>query len=141
MAYSLSIRISIMLSFLMLEFTSIHAQEKISDAKSQWEKVSSPGVKLMMKSNKLDDTFISLMEDNGEYDLKVFDSAAYLKGLPEAREVIYKIMGISDYLITNSNVIKLPNSIQIDFQGTNLKKSKVKMYFCESHIFEKNIFR
>jgi hypothetical protein len=81
------------------------------------------------------------MEDTGEYDLKAFDSTAYLKGLPEAREVMYKIMGISDYLITNSNVIKLPNSIQIDFQGTYLKKSKVKIYFCETHIFEKNIFR
>lgn len=135
------VRFSLIFLLAMIELTSVQSQEKISDDRSQWEKISSPGVKLMIKSTKFEDTFVSIMEDDGEYDLKVFDSVAYLKGLPETREVMYKIMGISDYLISNSNVTNFPNSIQIDFQGTYLKKSKLKMYFCETHIFEKNIFR
>jgi hypothetical protein len=129
MAYYTYVRFSLIFLLAMIELTSIHAQEKISNDLSPWKKISSPGVTLMIKSTKFEDTFISIMEEVGEYDLKSFDSTTYLKGLPETREVMYKIMGISDYLISNSNVTKSPESIQIDFLGTYMKKIKIKNVF------------
>jgi hypothetical protein len=111
----------------------------ISDSSTlQWEKISAPGVKMMLKSKKYEDTFLSLMESNDEYDLKSFDSNVYIKGIPEVKAPLLNLLGISEFLINDSKVTKYPEAWQVEIQGTYLKRSKVKILYCEIHFFEKN---
>lgn len=104
-----------------------------------WEAISSPGVEHMKKSTVYDETFISKLRKDDDYNLTTFSEDDYIKSLPGIRKMIHILLDITQYKITDHSISKMPDEVNIKIKGTYLKQNK-EISFCEHHVFNYKYF-